>query len=885
MKLLKRILLGILIFLCLFIGAGFFIAYFYEDEVKNFVVKEINKQLVAEVKVGDIEFSVLRKFPFASLIFSDVSCPSAYKDLPAGLLPSGGKSDTLYTAKKIFLQFNIIDVFHKNYTIKKIQVNDASLNIRIDKDRNDNFHFWKSPTTDHPEEDRDPGFSFEINELLFVNTHVSYIDQTSDQDISFTSDKALIIGEFSDENYSLYTNCNILIHHIEVDNIYYLKEQPFIAELDLHVNNTDKSKSSYNIEDGTFEIAGLNFNISGDVIYLTPVSSNKEKGKGGENSYDLDLIINAKYLDIQTIISVLPGKYKDNFSGYNSTGQINIESFIKGEYSDKKSPSTETHFAVKNGEVIHDSTGFTLYNIDLKGFYEDRFTKSQRFSKSIEIQEFSAQLEDGNIAGKITIHDFENPIINLSLNSQFQLAGLYSLFNTDTIQSMDGDITIDASFKGKIKNTGNYTPEDLKEIQVSGIMDISDLFVHLKNNPLEFNDINGSLVFNDNDIFIKDMTGSLSNSDLQLEGYFKNILPYLLLPGKKLFVDADLNSKNIDLNELLLSYTSSETDTAYALKFSDNIDFNLNLNINNLIFRRFGAKDIKGTLKLKNKKLIANALSFSSMDGQVLANGIIDGTHPGKLLITCDATINKIDIRELFYEFENFGQDVINDKHLKGIATAGIQFASVWNHDLTVDLNKIYTKADVTITRGELINFEPMMELSEFIEVAELKHIKFSTMQNQIEIKNQEIHIPKMEINSSALNVTLSGTHTFNNDINYKIRVLLPELLAKKTRKAKKENNEFGIIEDDGTGMLLFLTMTGTVDDPVFKYDRKGLVQKIKEDLKEEKQTLKTILNEEFGWFKKDTTLIKKKKKEKFDDDYFIIDWDEDAPEEEDDDF
>ena len=146
-------------------------------------------------------------------------------------------------------------------------------------------------------------------------------------------------------------------------------------------------------------------------------------------------------------------------------------------------------------------------------------------------------------------------------------------------------------------------------------------------------------------------------------------------------------------------------------------------------------------------------------------------------------------------------------------------------------------------------------------------------MQNQVEIKNREIHIPKMEIKSSALNITASGVHTFNNDINYKFRVFLPELLAKKARKAKRENDEFGVVQDDGMGMTLSLIMTGTVDEPIIKYDRKGAIEKFREDLKTEKQTLKAILNEEFGWFKKDTTI--NKKKEKFDDDYFIIEWDE----------
>lgn len=68
--------------------------------------------------------------------------------------------------------------------------------------------------------------------------------------------------------------------------------------------------------------------------------------------------------------------------------------------------------------------------------------------------------------------------------------------------------------------------------------------------------------------------------------------------------------------------------------------------------------------------------------------------------------------------------------------------------------------------------------------------------------------------------------------------------------------------------------MKGPLDNPVIKYDIKGAKEKVKEDVRSEKQTLKSILYNEFGWFKKDSTLnknqIDKKNGEKF-----IIKWDE----------
>jgi hypothetical protein len=355
----------------------------------------------------------------------------------------------------------------------------------------------------------------------------------------------------------------------------------------------------------------------------------------------------------------------------------------------------------------------------------------------------------------------------------------------------------------------------------------------------------------------------------------------VFLEDEKLFVHAMLKSDNIDLDELLAANDRAAAgDTAYLLSMPEKINMELGVELEKLKFRRFGAENIKGKLQLKNKKLLASDLSLDAMDGTVKANGVVDGSFPNKVLISCDASIQNMDVNQLFYQFENFGQTIISEDNLAGIADADIQFGSVWSPSLDCDLKKVYAKADLEITKGRLRDYEMLMALSDYIEVNELKDVRFSKLSNTIEIKDEEIHIPKMEIKSSALDIILSGIHGFDNKVNYNFRVYLPELLANKTRKRKKENSEFGHIEDDGLGMWLFLTMKGTIDELIVRYDKKEAIKKIGEDIKEEKQTLKQILNEEFGWFKKDTTL-KKKKKEKFDDEYFIIEWEEDSVEQE----
>jgi hypothetical protein len=243
----------------------------------------------------------------------------------------------------------------------------------------------------------------------------------------------------------------------------------------------------------------------------------------------------------------------------------------------------------------------------------------------------------------------------------------------------------------------------------------------------------------------------------------------------------------------------------------------------------------------------------------------------------------------MFEQFENFGQDNLKDKNLKGILCSDVQFVSVWSSDLKICMDKIYANADITIEKGELIDYISADKLSKFLKIKDLSDIKFSALQNHIEIKNKKIFIPEMQINSNAINITGSGTHTFDNKIDYHLKILLSELLAKKAKKAKKENEEFGIVEDDSLGRTsLYVHITGTVDRPVFKYDKKKVKKKIKNDIKKEKNNIKKILNEEFGLFKKDTTINKKQAKKiikeqeilkQQEQGKFIIEWEKDTDE------
>jgi len=163
------------------------------------------------------------------------------------------------------------------------------------------------------------------------------------------------------------------------------------------------------------------------------------------------------------------------------------------------------------------------------------------------------------------------------------------------------------------------------------------------------------------------------------------------------------------------------------------------------------------------------------------------------------------------------------------------------------------------ISKGALIKFDPIMELSSFIELSELKDIHFEELENDFFIRNNYLYIPQMEVRSSAADLYVSGKHDFENNYEYHVKVLLSEILSSKFRKPRPNTTEFGAVQDDGLGRTsLLLKIANKGDDVKVSYDIKAVGNQIKNDIKEERQTLKKILNEEYGWYRTDSVENKK---------------------------
>jgi hypothetical protein len=400
-----------------------------------------------------------------------------------------------------------------------------------------------------------------------------------------------------------------------------------------------------------------------------------------------------------------------------------------------------------------------------------------------------------------------------------------------------------------------------QSIHSSGSIILENASFKLKQNPLEFKSISGKLSLNDDQISIATLDGFISSTDIHLNGELNDFFSFLLRRDHFAKIQATLSSSRLNLDELLINNaTTTRQDTAYKLKVNPRVVADLEVRIGELKFRKFRASSLNGKIHLEDQVISGRGLSFQAMEGNVRMDAAINVSRRDSVMTSCDATISKLDINQLFNQLENFNQDVLTEKNVKGLVSASVQYKSSLSKDLTFNPATVKATCDVTIENGELNNFSPIMSLSKYLKLKDLSSIKFSTLHNVISIADRQLFIPQMEIKSSALNLSGSGTHTFDNIIDYKVKLLLSDVLGKKM----KHESEFGEIEDDGQGHTqLFLTMKGPVDNPKISLDKKAVVDKIKSDIAREKNTLKELIRQEFGGAKKDSTKRQEPEKKK----------------------
>jgi len=787
-------------------------AILFEKRISDAVNQKVSALLSVPMYYDNSNLSFIRAFPSATL---------EYENLLIESIPLNGANDTLLFASSFKIKMNLFSLLGGHIIINKLSIDRARIFLFSNAQSKNNYDVFESDET--KEED---DFELNLRSFEFEDLYLSYQNLQNQVSTEWTQSNGELKGNFSKQIQDLAFNAQLNVHYLDANGLRYIENKN--TQLDLNLShNRDSSLIRFN--ESVFQLSGLRLKISGSI---------REQKRAQE--YDLDL--SSDRADLKALLSVLPFLSQQKLEKFESSGLIDFKAKVMGLQNEKSSPGIEVHFSGSDMR-IKPKGGKALEQIQFNGYYGNG--KSKGSSKErVSVENFSANLSGQKMEGSFSLEQFSNPLINARLKLKGDLKDIGFFILPDTVENARGEIQINASVSGRVS-----LPASLKG---SGSIAVNNASFQLKNNPLEYEQcqLNGN--FNAHRFQINDLQMKFGSSDVSARAQIENLWAYLFKENETLHLSGQVSSSSFRLDDILPEEKTNTADTSSSLfELSKNLHMDVSIAMEDFAFRVFKATQLKGDLKMSQQVLSTENVSFNTVEGGVLLNSSIDAREKDSLTIMYHATTSGLNVSKLFEEMGNFGQEVITSKNIKGHVSSEIDFYSRWHKNLSCNMNSIVCRTQFTIVNGELNNFAPILPLSRYVRGADFGQIRFSTLTNTIEVKNRVIYIPSMEIKSSALDITASGTHTFDNMVDYKIRLYLSDLLG---RKVKQMNTEFGTIESDNTGRSsLHIVMTGPINDPKFKWDRKAVREKIEQSVKEGTKNFRDLIRKEIGKYKSDS--------------------------------
>jgi hypothetical protein len=805
------------------------LAYIFEEDVKTYFLEKINTQLNIRVEIGKMDFSLISHFPQASISLEQVVAhhSSPYK----------GKGNFI-EAEQIDFSFGVFELFSGNYSINRFDIQNGTIQILRNAKGVVNYDLIKSTSNDSNEH-----VDFKLNAVYVKNVNMYVKDIPADFYSTYSIKKGKFKGDLSNEIFTLNVASDLEINQLISDEITWIQDRDAHIEMGIEIN---KKTQVYKFIDGGIKLSDLLFNVSG-------IIQNKDV-------LGMDLHFGGVDLDIRSFLSLLPKEYSKEINKYKSDGIFYCDATLKGNWSKNEHPYFNAQFKIEDASIRQIEHDIELKKVKLTGRIHNG-NKHSLESTVLDLNDVYAELNDGKASGEIHLRNLKNPYIKAHTSASFNLSDIEKFFSLKPVHFVSGNASLNVAIEGELKNNTLISHATSDIIKAEGLLKLNDVEFNIEGDSLAYTGFSGNFDFNNNDVRVDNFKGKAGKTDFLMKGTLGNVFGYLFSKDQAITITSTVQSNLVYLDELFARHASNSNENDYHFRISPRLKLKLNARVNQLQFRKFIARNIIGDFRVENRELIAEKLDLKTMGGNIRLSGSVNGKQEELLILNCSANLKKVDITQVFNECEDFGQDVLKKENIQGKLDADVQLNALVSSGLVIDLDKLYATANIVVNEGALLNFTPLNNLSRFISLEELRNVRFSTLKNQIEIRNRNVIIPRMDIVSNALNIGVSGTHNFDNVVDYHFELFLSDLLAKKARKSKKENEEFGVIEDDGLGKTrLFISMKGPVNKPIISYDSRGMQQKFREDLKNEKKSMKQIFKEEFGMFKKDTSLIQDKK-------------------------
>ena len=503
------------------------ILHFQHNSLVQELLKKANEDFVGNVSIDHSEIDFISDFPLIDIDLKDLRIHES-KNLT--VKPIAQFND-------VYIGFNLWTILSGKMEINQVHIEQGHCDVvQYNEDEINIINAFQpiKPVTDIEEE-----FHLSLKSIVLKDIDLNKENRENGMRIDLYLNDVQS-GIKTDSVEALFDlNAHFKMSLLMNGDSTFLRNKHLALKTDVHFNKVSQlltiDSTSVELEKATFDLAG-SIDFSREVFL------------------DLKLVGNKPNFDL--FLALAPSDLDSVLSKYDNRGKIFFETKILGSCIHGSMPAIDAKFGCQAGFIENTEVDKELNDLSFSGYFTNG-PKHNLETMEFGLRDFSMRPEVGVFSCDLVVKNFEEPDINLKLNSDFDLNFITKFFGLKDFYNLEGKVLLTMNFHDVIdlthpeKSIEKLNESYYTELKVENLRFINSLY------PLPIHDF-------DFDLKVDGHYGHIDRCDLKIgKSYFHMtgsisdlpaIVHHTAIP---VVAKLDINSKHVDLFELTGSDSAS----------------------------------------------------------------------------------------------------------------------------------------------------------------------------------------------------------------------------------------------------------------------------------------------------------------------------------------
>ncbi len=476
-------------------------ATFAQNKIVDIALKEMSSTLQTPIEVDHVSFTLLKKFPYATLEFKGIKVGAKVKDATTN--PAFQKD--IATIQHAYISLKTKPLLQGNFEITKVELRDANVFYYTDSLGKTNVDHLLAEKEESPANTPEsPMPKVDLEAFTLEKVHLSYRNDSAGLAAEIRVEDLTLQGEIDENKLQVEVEGMVQLSNCHMDSTELYQLHPLTMQFAMQVHQDTIRWTKLHLHSEEIELM-----TQGNLVLDSLFTSNIHIEKGE--------------IHLEHLLKFVPPPMAKDYGVQAMGGTFSLTGNVAGALLDTVLPAINMEYKLADGRLK--TTSYPpVEKVNFSGTFTNGFLRNFSTTR-VAFQTFMAQSNKSRLQGSFSIQNLNRPIFALQSDAQIALNEWQPWIPDSLAQNVQGKI--DASF-----STRGTLPDSVNEAFVHEFLQQSRLTVNLQNvgltmDTLEVRDFSGSLHYQPGMLKATNVSVSLPQEHL----YVKNALVDIALTG------------------------------------------------------------------------------------------------------------------------------------------------------------------------------------------------------------------------------------------------------------------------------------------------------------------------------------------------------------------